>query len=89
MREEHKLIDVELPSGKEFQLVGQFTIVIEEETGLMMPTVFDTINRAVILDQRAIIRVDGTVVYSPRLHMDRLTKEIMEWMICNQEWAKE
>lgn len=79
---------IRYPSGRRFQLRGELRVVDLGVTGLNPVIVAG--DAAHILDPRAVVRLDGQVVYTPRMvPLDGLTKDMRRWLLDHPEWASE
>lgn len=74
---------IEYPSGIKFSQHGRFEL--RPLGDMLCPIVIVSDSRVLFLDQRAIVSLEGHVVYSPRRNLDGLEKEMMQWIMEHPE----
>ncbi len=79
------LLNVSYPSGRKFGVVGQFQLTPLESW--LVPAVFIGDDKAIVLDQRAIVTSHGRVIYSPRQNRDGLDPQMTQWLNEHPDWA--
>ena len=75
--------EIEYPSGMQFSLSGDFLLAPLDNW--LIPIVSEG-NRVVALDQRAVVKQDGQIVYSPRSNLDGMLPEMFQWLKDNPQW---
>lgn len=76
------------PSGKRLRVRGRALLVIDLGFGFGIAPAVEG-NELFIADPRAVIRVDGQVVYSPRDYpLDFFDPEFIGWLVAHSTWGR-
>jgi hypothetical protein len=83
------VLEVRYPSGRQFRVVGKFVLAkISDDDPWVHAVILDPDQpeHAILLDQRAIVTLNGINVYHPRRNIDGLTPEMRSWLEDNLAW---
>lgn len=75
---------VDYPSGASYELIGEFKLAPVGD--FLCPAILQDDDRAIFLDQRAIVTLNGKIVNSPLMARDGLEDGIRQWIKENPWW---
>lgn len=86
LEEQRGAVHAIYPSGKQVRMKGVFRIMEFAEKGIN-PTMEDQTGKLFMFDARAIVKMNGKIIYNPRSYT--LAPEMDQWLKDHPEWAPE